>query len=69
MEGPWHKNFPTPRSNPIRMSPFEVVELLRSPDKRAGKDYIVVDVRRADFGVSTSGTVANRCRSIWYIRQ
>jgi hypothetical protein len=29
----------------------EVAALMKNPDKKAGKDYIVVDVRRTDFEV------------------
>jgi hypothetical protein len=36
------------------MTDDEIAALVRDPEKRAGKDYIVVDVRRTDFEVPLS---------------
>jgi hypothetical protein len=47
----WYDNFPSPESKPRPMSPKELVALINDPHEKAGKDYIVVDVRRTDFGV------------------
>jgi hypothetical protein len=61
MESPWHKNYPAPRSNPIRLTHSEVANLIRDPNKKAGQDYILVDVRRVDFAAPTLFlTLANR---------
>ena len=46
---PWTDAFPKPRSDPGAISDEELVELIKT--KQAGKDYIVVDVRRTDFEV------------------
>jgi len=51
---PWYSNFPDPRSKPRSMTDDEIAALVRDPEKRAGKDYIVVDVRRTDFEVPLS---------------
>ena len=46
---PWTDAFPKPRSVPAAVSDEELAELIKT--KQAGKDYIVVDVRRTDFEV------------------
>jgi len=33
------------------MTDAEVAALVRDPEKHAGRDYIIVDVRRTDFEV------------------
>ena len=48
----WATTLPVPKSNPAEISIAEVAELVRT--KKAGTDYLVVDVRRTDFEVSTS---------------
>jgi hypothetical protein len=48
---PWYNNFPDPRSMPRSMTDAEVSALVRDPEKHAGRDYIIVDVRRTDFEV------------------
>lgn len=53
MASQWYNNFPEPRSSPRSMTDVEVAALITNPAKSAGKDYIVIDVRRTDFGVST----------------
>jgi len=49
---PWYSHFPSPRSKPRSITNDEVAKLIRNPDKKVGKDYIVIDVRRTDFDVS-----------------
>ena len=51
-KAPWYSNFPTPRSTPRTMTNEEVSALLTNPETKAGKDYLIIDVRRTDFGVS-----------------
>lgn len=46
----WSEGLPEPRSVPSGISNEEVANLLKSP-KVAGKDYIIVDLRRTDFEV------------------
>ena len=45
----WSAGLPEPKSSPPGVSHEELVQLVRT--KTAGKDYIVVDVRRDDFKV------------------
>lgn len=45
----WYDVYPTVLSSPPEITPTELVGILRDPTKRAGLDYIVVDVRRTDF--------------------
>lgn len=49
---PWYSNFAEPHSTPRSVTDEEVATLVSDPSKIAGKDYLVVDVRRTDFGVS-----------------
>ncbi len=63
---PWYANFPTPRSTPRTMTNEEVFALLTNPEKKAGKDYLIVDVRRTDFGVSPCCISAKSGRIRWF---
>ena len=47
----WYHEFPTPKTTPRSMTDVEVAALLLDPEKRPGKDFIIIDVRRTDFGV------------------
>lgn len=49
-ETPWHAKFPAPKSKPETISQDTLAELVRT--KKAGVDYVVVDVRRNDFEAS-----------------
>ena len=51
-ETPWHATFPTPSFESPRMSHEALAEMMDK--KKAGVDYMVVDVRRTDFEVSLS---------------
>ena len=51
VEKPWHANFPSPKAQLRSVSSDEVAKLISDPSKVAGKDYVVVDVRRTDFAV------------------
>jgi arsenical-resistance protein 2 len=53
-EQPWHSAFPTPSFDSKRITAAELVAIME--EKVAGKDYIVVDVRRTDFEVTPSRT-------------
>jgi arsenical-resistance protein 2 len=48
----WYSNFPDPRSQPRSMTDEQVATLVKDPEKRGGRDYIIVDVRRTDFEVA-----------------
>jgi hypothetical protein len=43
---------PAPRSSPPGITVSELKALIDDPNQRAGVDYVVVDVRRADMDVS-----------------
>lgn len=45
----WAKGLPLPRSNPEHISASEVAELVST--KQAGVDFVVVDLRKADWEV------------------
>jgi len=46
----WHSVYPTPRLDIPRISAADLAHLVKN--KKAGVDYIVIDVRRTDFEVS-----------------
>ncbi|KAF7290305.1 Rhodanese domain-containing protein [Mycena chlorophos] len=45
----WYDAFPTLTSTPPSISPSELAGIILDPTKEIMKDYVVVDVRRADF--------------------
>ena len=45
----WAKSLPLPQSSPAHIDPAEVAELIHT--KQAGIDYVVVDLRKADWDV------------------
>lgn len=48
----WHAAYPTPRSaEPGKISREELLELLKTKGKIAGKDFVLVDLRRNDYEV------------------
>jgi hypothetical protein len=48
----WYSDLPTPTANPADISVSELRALMDDPGLVAGRDYIVVDVRRTDLDVS-----------------
>ncbi|KAJ3125689.1 hypothetical protein HK098_008281 [Nowakowskiella sp. JEL0407] len=46
----WWEEYPATISNPERFSAEQVAELYSSPEESVGKTFLVVDVRRADYG-------------------
>ena len=52
-EQPWHSAFPTPSFDSKRITAAELAAIMK--EKVAGKDYIIVDVRRVDFEVRRPG--------------
>ncbi|KAL4892741.1 Rhodanese-like domain-containing protein [Aspergillus ambiguus] len=47
-EKPWHAAFPAPRNTAASITREEVLQWMRE-GKQAGKDYVLVDLRRNDF--------------------
>lgn len=50
-EQPWHAAFPAPRNTARSISREEMLQWMRE-GKKAGKDYVLVDLRRNDHEVS-----------------
>ena len=63
---PWHANLPSPRAVPLQLAVSELRSTMDDPSKRAGVDYVVVDVRRADMDVSHSRLLDYHTGSITY---
>lgn len=57
----WHSVYPTPNFDTPRISAADLAELIKG--KKAGVDYIVVDVRRTDFEVFDSLKACHSFRS------
>ncbi|KAJ3015834.1 UNVERIFIED_CONTAM: hypothetical protein HDU68_012546 [Siphonaria sp. JEL0065] len=53
MSANWWDAYPAPKATPEKWTHEQVAELVRNPVLVPGKDYLVVDVRRADFGGGT----------------
>lgn len=52
---PWHAAYPPPSSTePGKMTRQQVLSLLKSSDKVAGRDFVLVDLRRNDHEVRAS---------------
>jgi arsenical-resistance protein 2 len=49
-EIPWHAAFPAPRGVAPSISREELLQWIRG-DKQAGKDFVLIDLRRADYEV------------------
>jgi hypothetical protein len=59
---PWYASLPAPRAAPLQMAVSDLKGLKDDPARRAGVDYVVVDVRRADMDVSSRKSSASRFR-------
>jgi hypothetical protein len=57
---PWYGSLPSPQSIPNGMSVQELHGLTTEEGQKAGQDYIVIDVRRADMDVSGPHHAASR---------
>lgn len=54
-EVPWHAAFPSPkRQEPETMTRGEVLKMMKDDGSVAGKDYLLVDLRRTDHQVCYS---------------
>lgn len=51
-EVPWHAVYPAPKTSVPTVSREEV--LAWSQERRAGRDFVLVDVRRTDFEVRST---------------
>lgn len=57
-ELPWHASYPPPRhENPPSITRTEVLQLFRD-GKEAGRDFVLVDLRRTDHEVGTHPPVS-----------
>lgn len=48
---PWHAAYPAPKATPNTLPRQELLQWFRE-GKQAGRDFVLVDVRRTDFEVS-----------------
>ncbi|KAK5662566.1 hypothetical protein OQA88_8479 [Cercophora sp. LCS_1] len=61
---PWHAAFPAPKAQPGGMSKEAVLELIRSAV--AGRDYVLVDLRRIDHeGGTIRGSINLPAQSLY----
>lgn len=49
-ERPWHADYPTPKTAAASLPRQNLLQWFRE-GKQAGKDFVLVDLRRADFEV------------------
>jgi hypothetical protein len=49
-ELPWHAAYPAPRGAALSISREELLQWIRE-GKQAGKDFLLVDLRRTDYEV------------------
>lgn len=54
-EAPWHAAFPAPtKKEPGTMTQGEVLQMIKDCENEAGKDYLLVDLRKNDYQVRFS---------------
>jgi arsenical-resistance protein 2 len=58
-EAPWHAAFPAPTATPGGVSAEEFLGWLKSGEKKVGRDYVLVDLRRNDYKGGTIKTSIN----------
>jgi hypothetical protein len=50
---PWHAVYPPPlNKSPAAMTRLEVLEMMKDGNNVAGKDYVLIDLRRTDHEVA-----------------
>ncbi|TGZ81176.1 Rhodanese-like protein [Ascodesmis nigricans] len=65
-EAPWHSSFPAPVSTTVYLPRTEVHKLLLSHSHTAGKDYVLVDLRRNDHvGGTIRGSINLPAQSLY----
>ncbi|KAK0649475.1 Rhodanese-like domain-containing protein [Cercophora newfieldiana] len=63
---PWHAAYPAPKTTPASMTRAEVLALMDSAAASAGKNYILVDLRRNDHeGGTIRGSVNLPAQSLY----
>ncbi|KAL2210150.1 Rhodanese-like protein [Sarocladium strictum] len=68
-EAPWHAKYPAPKYAPGEISREEVLAMLKDPSQVAGRDFVLVDVRRNDFeGGTIRGSVNFPAQSLYPTR-
>lgn len=50
-QAPWHAAYPDPKADVVFLTREEVLALLQDPQAVAGKDYVLIDLRRNDHEV------------------
>lgn len=50
---PWHAAYPAPRSNPATIRREDVLDMFKQSAKTSSKDYVLVDLRRNDYEVTS----------------
>ncbi|CAG8932818.1 unnamed protein product [Penicillium salamii] len=64
-EAPWHAAFPAPKSAPSSISREELLQWMQE-GKQAGKDFVLVDVRRTDHeGGTIKGSINLPAQSLY----
>ncbi|CAG8054951.1 unnamed protein product [Penicillium salamii] len=64
-EAPWHAAFPAPKSAPSSISREELLQWTQE-GKQAGKDFVLVDVRRTDYeGGTIKGSINLPAQSLY----
>ncbi|PTB37390.1 uncharacterized protein TrAFT101_011115 [Trichoderma asperellum] len=67
IELPWHAAFPSPRKQePGAMTRGEVLKMMKDSGSEAGKDYLLVDLRRTDHqGGTIRGSINLPAQSLF----
>lgn len=67
-ELPWHAAYPGPNADVVFISREEVLALINDPQAVAGKDYVLVDLRRNDYqGGTIQGSINLPAQSMYPI--
>ncbi|CAK7207019.1 hypothetical protein SEUCBS139899_009827 [Sporothrix eucalyptigena] len=65
-DAPWHAAYPDPKSDVVFISREEILALINDSAHVAGKDYILVDLRRNDYhGGTIQGSINLPAQSLW----
>ncbi|KAK1774694.1 Rhodanese-like protein [Copromyces sp. CBS 386.78] len=63
---PWHAAYPVPKTEAPSITRGMVLEMLRNGRNVAGKDFVLVDLRRADYeGGTIRGSINLPAQSLW----
>jgi hypothetical protein len=50
---PWHAAYPAPRIAPATIRREDVLDMIKQSAETSSRDYVLIDLRRNDFEVST----------------